>query len=323
MNKLLLLFHPTVVTDEAYVAATKEQLSDYAITQHVIDRFANDKVEISEKFDRIHYMNPNEGPNERTIPEVVISKLSDCLVEGGYVSGDLPEDQVVDVLMNGFIIEDKKWIKPKTTTNVMSLKKPTKSDGGKNSGRKLESLKFKKAAAPVAVEEPSSDNKRKLTESKLSYFSDDDDEDDDDELIDEDGLIENYNQNYTLIAPKKCEATGQKRRKACKDCTCGLKEEEEKELANQQSLQNSILSNLVKSANDEAIKIEEKLKLKQKVKFNQGDLSEIDFTIKGKTGGCNSCSLGDAFRCDGCPFLGLPPFKPGEAITLDSFGEDI
>jgi len=79
--------------------------------------------------------------------------------------------------------------------------------------------------------------------------------------------------------------------KACKNCTCGRAELE---------------------AKGEGVVTKKKLTL---------DMLDNP----GAESSCGSCGLGDAFRCAGCPYRGLPAFKPGEKIILpeDFFVDEI
>ncbi|KAF4455518.1 Fe-S cluster assembly DRE2 [Fusarium albosuccineum] len=118
---------------------------------------------------------------------------------------------------------------------------------------------------------------------------------DDDDLIDEDTLMTEEDLLRPINIPAECQPKAGKRRRACKDCTCGLAER------------------LTAEDNQKRAEADKKL---ESVKLATDDLAEIDFTVQGKVGSCGNCSLGDAFRCDGCPYIGLPPFKPGEEVRL-------
>ncbi|CUM64611.1 uncharacterized protein PRCAT00002219001 [Priceomyces carsonii] len=319
--KILFLLHPTVVTDQDQVLESKSKLPPNAeVNQQVIDRVATGKVSLDkDHYDKVIYFNPNK---ERSLPALTMKIIYDSLKSDGVFSGDLPQDQDLDVMMTGFVIDaNREWVKPKQMEAV-TLKR-------KKAGNKVSSSLIKKAGASLvsgltdsSASNSDEDNvmKKKLEETKLAYFSDSDEESDND-LINENELIKDSLSN-DLIIPQKCQLpNGKRRRRACKDCTCGMKELEQQEEESQRSLQDSILGKMAQSATQEAIKIEEKLK--QQVRLSHDDVTEIDFTVQGKTGGCGSCALGDAFRCDGCPYLGLPPFKPGEVVRIDDFGEDI
>ncbi|KAH6899858.1 cytokine-induced anti-apoptosis inhibitor 1, Fe-S biogenesis-domain-containing protein [Thelonectria olida] len=124
---------------------------------------------------------------------------------------------------------------------------------------------------------------------------------DDDDLIDEDDLMTEEDLLRPINIPLECQPKPGKRRRACKDCSCGLAERIASEDA---------------AKREEADKKLEAIKKLESVKLATDDLAEVDFTVQGKVGSCGNCSLGDAFRCDGCPYIGLPPFKPGEEVRL-------
>ncbi|KAG0555369.1 hypothetical protein KC19_12G164700 [Ceratodon purpureus] len=108
---------------------------------------------------------------------------------------------------------------------------------------------------------------------KLEFSSDF--KNDDDELIDEDDLLtEEDLKAPELPVAESCAPT----KKACKNCSCGRAELEEKE--------------------------------------EEAQLTAAQ--INNPSSACGSCGLGDAFRCAGCPYRGMPTFKLGEKITLGS-----
>ncbi|KAH6840712.1 cytokine-induced anti-apoptosis inhibitor 1, Fe-S biogenesis-domain-containing protein [Chaetomium sp. MPI-CAGE-AT-0009] len=165
----------------------------------------------------------------------------------------------------------------------------------------------KKAAAAAAAAAASAGRKEEVPPAVVAApapagvgfvdFSDDLDLDveDDEDVIDEDTLLTEEDLWRPIQQPPECQPQPGKKRRACKDCTCGLASRMEAE---------------DKARRAKADKDLNTLKLKSE------DLNELDFTVQGKTGSCGSCYLGDAFRCSDCPYIGLPAFKPGEEVKI-------
>jgi len=160
---------------------------------------------------------------------------------------------------------------------------------------------------PVVAPKPTP---KPVTGNGVGFVDFGDDLEEDDELIDEDELMADENLATPVQIPAECRPKAGKRRRACKDCTCGLKEQIE-----QEDLEK-------RSAADQALAAA-KAKAAAGVKLTSDDLAEIDFTVEGKASSCGNCYLGDAFRCSGCPYVGLPAFKPGEQVQIGMMDDQL
>lgn len=106
----------------------------------------------------------------------------------------------------------------------------------------------------------------------------------DDDLIDESSLL---NDGIVVQAEQfDCGEGSAGKKRACKNCSCGLAEIEAVEEA--------------------------------KARAEGRDVQTVT-----KTSSCGSCYKGDAFRCASCPFLGKPAFEPGQEKLVLSLSDDI
>ncbi|KAK0527252.1 electron carrier [Tilletia horrida] len=119
--------------------------------------------------------------------------------------------------------------------------------------------------------------------------------------------------------PLPTEGSAKRRKKACKGCTCGLRELQEEEDRAAQAGRNVVLLDtddmdllpnggaLNKSSTTESVVGADGVKRSVK---------KVKVDTKGATSSCGSCFLGDAFRCSSCPYLGMPAFEPGQQVEI-------
>ncbi|KAG0141798.1 hypothetical protein CROQUDRAFT_663385 [Cronartium quercuum f. sp. fusiforme G11] len=119
------------------------------------------------------------------------------------------------------------------------------------------------------------------------------------ELIDESSLLTEEDLAAKPTTNGEVVCNPKKVKKACKNCTCGLRE---LELVEENDLPASLNVQSAKTVSE------------GKVGVGSGTI----------TSSCGSCYLGDAFRCSGCPYLGMPAFEPGQEVKLTvEMGDDI
>lgn len=329
----LVLIHPGASERPEQVVQAKEDATADGVEvtgQYLINKLNDGSVTLEDdKYDDVRYVTP-EAPDAIRFPTKLIGVIARALKVGGKFHG-LSDLYKVDALINGFEVSGLRtphqryyWTKRAEATGPVAVPLRNRKAGGSGSkplptfkrtsggssdaARRLP--KFQRNPVKVARQDDLEDEEQeemageediseKTPDSKSKYFDNSSPLDDDDS-IEEDELVDDNEMNEPTLTMITCGKSKTRRRKACKDCTCGLKEMEEQEI--------------------EGIREQQS----QAVKFSDKELTEIDFTVQGKkVGGCGSCALGDAFRCSGCPYLGLPAFKPGQPIDLSSMGDDL
>ncbi|KAK3170987.1 hypothetical protein OEA41_003071 [Lepraria neglecta] len=248
--------------------------------------------------------NNTRAESKRLLSGDLLSRIVKSLKPGGKIRSQDGKfatedaDERRDAIFAGLIVEGGDVVKPdhEATQSVPLRFGKKKSEGGAaamtsaaGTGAVSLNLNGKRKNGPPDSTQPAGVGFVDFNDD----FGEPEMDDDDDELIDEDTLLDEEDLKRPVVQPPECRPKTGKRRRACKDCTCGLAQKLEAE------------DKAKRSTADQAL-----------AKLKSDELAEVDFTVQGKVGSCGNCALGDAFRCDGCPYIGLPAFKPGEEVRL-------
>ncbi|KAJ4395975.1 electron carrier [Gnomoniopsis smithogilvyi] len=309
-GRTLLLAPPSVASDGAYSLPTY----DRATTDlQMLDRLSAGLVTLpAETYALVLLLTDADGARHAEATELLSRDVFTALVPAMRAGGKLKTQdgkfgakEVREAVLAGLVERQGEFEKVEEEEVVVPLrfgkKKNTEANKSESSGNGAVQSSAGPAVTNVTVDiagRPTTLDMVPPAAKNLPAgvgFDFGDDLDDDDELIDEDELMTEEDLNRPIQIPPECAPVAGKKRRACKDCTCGLAERLESEDKARRAKADQDLGAL---------------------KLKSEDLNELDFTVQGKTGSCGSCALGDAFRCADCPYIGLPPFKPGEEVTI-------
>lgn len=334
-QRILLLSPPSLSSHQEKLTQVMAMHDRRSTDMQMLDRLDMGLVSLPEStYDLIMLLSDADGTRKESqslVGRKVLELLVRSLKVGGLLKsqdetfGTVEASEKNEAILAGLSYEaGKGFVKPNLAQAAVPLRLNRKNGGSGGVAKAAGGLENANGSVSLPVK-----GKRKsadLTNSIPAGVGFDDgtpnefDQDSDDELIDDDELLEGedlkgpvkirefiallYNLSPNIQITNNPPATAclpkAKRRRACKDCTCGLAARLEAEDAAKRSNADNALRTL---------------------KLQSDELAEVDFTVPGKVGSCGNCSLGDAFRCDGCPYIGLPAFKPGEEVRI--LGEEV
>ncbi|KAH8821017.1 Fe-S cluster assembly protein dre2 [Xylogone sp. PMI_703] len=310
-GRTLLLAPPSIASHEEKLRNVLASYDRTLTDLQMLDRLSAGFVNLPhETYDLILVLTDADGTraeSKKLFSQDLFGRIAQALKAGGKFQGqdgafgqDVGGDEHRGAILAGLVAQGDAMVKPDTSaTEAVPLRLRRKEKPAGNVS--VAAPPVVPAAAPL----PGNQKAAVTAPSGVGFvdFSDDfeepiitgEEEDDDDELIDEDTLLTEEDLKRPINIPPECAPRAGKRRRACKDCTCGLAERIAAEDAAKRAKADSQLKTIMLATDD---------------------LAEVDFTVQGKVGSCGNCSLGDAFRCDGCPYLGMPAFTAGEEVRL-------